>query len=124
MYVELATCNTQTIQSLHIYNVHIKCILRAYIFIYNRNIDVMYGYILSFLYSCMHMGFPDHSAGKEPTCNAGGAGDTGLPLGREYPLEEGMATCSSILAGNIPRTVDPGGLGCMGSQRVGHNCRN
>ena len=45
-------------------------------------------------------------------------------LGREYPLEEGMAICSSILAGKIPWTEDPGGLGCMGSQRVGHNCSN
>ena len=45
-------------------------------------------------------------------------------LGQEYPLEEGMATCSSILAGKIPWTEDPGGLGYMGSQRVGHNCSN
>ena len=32
-----------------------------------------------------------------------------------------MATCSSILACEIPRTEDPGGLESMGSQRVRHN---
>ena len=41
-------------------------------------------------------------------------------LGWEDPLEEGMATCSSILAWRIPWTEEPGGLQCMGSQRVGH----
>ena len=33
-----------------------------------------------------------------------------LFLGREDPLETGMATCSSILAWRIPWTEDPGGL--------------
>ena len=42
-------------------------------------------------------------------------------LGREDPLEEGMATHSSILAQRIPWTEEPGGLQSMGSQRVGHN---
>ena len=31
-------------------------------------------------------------------------------LGREDPLEEGMATHSSILAWRIPGTEEPGGL--------------
>ena len=31
-------------------------------------------------------------------------------LGREDPLEEEMAAHSSILAWEIPRTVEPGGL--------------
>ena len=35
-------------------------------------------------------------------------------------FEEGMATHSSILAGRIPGTEEPGGLWTMGSQRVGH----
>ena len=43
-----------------------------------------------------------------------------LSLGREDPLEEGMATHSGILAWRIPWTEDPGGLQSMGSQRVGH----
>ena len=42
-------------------------------------------------------------------------------LGWEDPLEEGMATHSSILAWEIPGTEEPGGLQSMGSQRVGHD---
>ena len=41
-------------------------------------------------------------------------------LGREDPLEEGMATHSSSLAWRIPWTEEPGGLQSMGLQRVGH----
>ena len=39
-------------------------------------------------------------------------------LGREDPLEKGMATHSRILACRIPWTEEPGGLQSMGSQRV------
>ena len=42
-------------------------------------------------------------------------------LGWEDPLEEGMATHSSILAWRIPWTEEPDGLYSMGSQRAGHN---
>ena len=42
-------------------------------------------------------------------------------LGGEDPLEKGMATHSSIVAWRIPWTEEPGGLLCMGSQRVGHD---
>ena len=42
-------------------------------------------------------------------------------LGREDPLEEGMATHSSILAWESPWTEEPGRLQSVGSQRVGHN---
>ena len=41
-------------------------------------------------------------------------------LGQEDPLEEEMATHSSVLAWKIPWTEKPGGLQSMGSQRVGH----
>ena len=44
-----------------------------------------------------------------------------LSLGREHPLEKGMATYSSILAWRILWTDEPGELQSMGSQRVGHN---
>ena len=37
-------------------------------------------------------------------------------LGWEEPLQEGMATDSSILAWRIPRTEEPGRLQSMGSQ--------
>ena len=36
----------------------------------------------------------------------------------EDPLEEGMATHSSILAWRIPQTEKPGGLQSTGSKRV------
>ena len=42
-------------------------------------------------------------------------------LGWEDPLEEGMATHSSILAWRFPWTEEPGGLQSMRSQRVGHD---
>ena len=42
-------------------------------------------------------------------------------LGREVPLEKGMATHSSILAWRIPWMEEPGGLQSMGLQSVGHN---
>ena len=40
-------------------------------------------------------------------------------LGQEDPLEEAMATHSSILAWKIPRAEELGGLQSMRSQRVG-----
>ena len=45
-------------------------------------------------------------------------------LGGEDPLEEGMATPSSILAWRISCTAGPGGLQSLGSQRVGHDWSN
>ena len=41
-----------------------------------------------------------------------------LSLGQKDPLEEEMATHSSILAWKLPQTEEPGGLQAMGSQRV------
>ena len=45
-------------------------------------------------------------------------------LSQEDPLEEGIATHSSILAGRIPWTEEPGGLQFIWSQRVGHDWSN
>ena len=39
-------------------------------------------------------------------------------LDQEDPLEEEMATCSSILAGKMPWTEEPGGLQSKGSQEL------
>ena len=39
-------------------------------------------------------------------------------LGREDPLEKGMATHSSILGWRIPWTEEPGGLQCVGLQKL------
>ena len=48
--------------------------------------------------------------------------ETQVPsLGQEDPLEEEMATHSSILARRIPWTEEPDRLQFTGSQRVGHN---
>ena len=44
-----------------------------------------------------------------------------LWVGMEDPLEEVMATHSSILAWRTPWTEEPGGLRFMGSLRAGHN---
>ena len=42
--------------------------------------------------------------------NARDTGDEVLILGQKDPMEEEMATHSSILAGEIPWTEEPGGL--------------
>ena len=42
-------------------------------------------------------------------------------LDQEDPLEEGMATHSSLLAWRISWTEEPGGLQSLGSQRVRHD---
>ena len=55
------------------------------------------------------MGFPGGSNIKESTFNEG-------DVGREDPLEKGMATHSGI-----PRTEEPGRLQSKGLQRVGHD---
>ena len=48
-------------------------------------------------------------------------GNLGSISGWEDPLEEGLATHSSILAWRIPWTEEPGGLWSMGRQRVGQD---
>ena len=58
---------------------------------------------------------------KNPLANSGDARDKLQSLGWDDPLEEGMATHSSILAWRIPWTEKPGRLQSMGSQRVGHD---
>ena len=45
---------------------------------------------------------------KNPLANAGDIRDAGSILGWKDPLEEGMATQSSILAWRIPWTEEPG----------------
>ena len=67
------------------------------------------------------MAFPGGLVVKNPPANAGDAGDVGLILGLEDPLEKEMATHSSILAWKISWTEEPYGLQSMGSQRVRHN---
>ena len=55
-------------------------------------------------------GLPRRLSGKEPTCKCRGCIRQVWSLGVEDPLEEGMATHSSVLAWRIPLIKDPGGL--------------
>ena len=57
----------------------------------------------------MEWGFLGGSSGKEPTCQSGRHEMQVRSLGWEDPLEEEMATHSSILAWEIPWTEEPGG---------------
>ena len=65
-----------------------------------------------------HWGLPGGSDGKEPACNAG---DLNSSPGSGDPMEEGMATHSSILAWETSWTEEHGGLQSVGSQRVGQD---
>ena len=59
--------------------------------------------------------FPSSSAGKQSAAMQ----ETLVQLlGQEDPLEEGMATHSSVLAGKIPEKL--GWLWSIGLQRIGH----
>ena len=55
---------------------------------------------------------------KNLPVNAGGIETWVRSLGKEGPLEEGMAAHSSILAWRISWTEEPGRLQFIGSQRV------
>ena len=68
-----------------------------------------------------YQGFPGSSEVKDPRAVQELQEMQVGSLGREDPLEEGMATHSSILAWRIPWTEEPGGLQSIGSQRVGHD---
>ena len=59
------------------------------------------------------LGFPGGSVVKEPPVMQ----EMWVRLGWEDPLEEGMATHSSILAWEIPWTEEPSALQFMGSQK-------
>ena len=68
------------------------------------------------------MGFPGGASGKESACQFRRHNETQIrSLGWEDPLEEEMATHSSILAWRIPCPEEPGRLQAIGSQRVGHD---
>ena len=67
------------------------------------------------------MGFPGATAVKNRPVMQETQETWVKSLGGEDPLEEDMATHSSILAWEIPWTEQPGGLRSLGSQRVGHD---
>ena len=67
-----------------------------------------------FTLSNVTMGFPGGSVVKNPPAMQ----ETWVPsLGQEDPLEEEMATHTSILAWKVPWTEEPEGLQSMGSQK-------
>ena len=63
-------------------------------------------------------GFPGGTSGKEPACQCRWQEPSSLCW--EDPLEEGMATHSSVLAWRIPWAEEPDGLQSIASQKVGH----
>ena len=67
----------------------------------------------------MTLGFPGGSAVKNPPAMQEPQETRVQFLGHKYPLEEKMATHSSILARKIP-WEEPGGLQSLESKRVGH----
>ena len=58
---------------------------------------------------------------KNPPANAGDAGDMNSVSGLEDPLEQEMATHSSILAWKISWTEEPSRLQSLGLKRAGHD---
>ena len=65
------------------------------------------------------MGLPGSTSGREPACQCRRYKETLVQfLSQEDPLEEGMATHSSIL---VPHSEEPGRLQNIGSQRVRHD---
>ena len=62
-----------------------------------------YSEVTELTYEVIKMGFPDGSDSKESACNEG---DLLQSLGQEDPLDEGMATHSSIFAWRIPMDRD------------------
>ena len=63
------------------------------------------------------LGFPGDLVVKSLLANAGAAGDAAQSLGQEDPLEEAMATHSSILAWRIPWTEESSRLQSMGLKK-------
>ena len=62
----------------------------------------------------LRIGFPGGASGKESTRRK----RSGFyPWVGKIPLEEEMTTHSSILAWEVPRTEEPGGLQAMGLQK-------
>ena len=68
-----------------------------------------------------HWGFPSGSAVKNLPARQEPQETWVQSLGGEDPLEEGMATHSSVLPWRIPWAEEPGGLESMGLQRVRHD---
>ena len=78
-------------------------------------IACVYTYIYIYIYICIsiylsiYIGFPGGTSGKEPACQCRRIKRCRFDLWvGKIPLEEGLATHSSILAWRIPWTEKPG----------------
>ena len=80
------------------------------------NPTVIYYQNLIWSQVCTYTGFPSGSAIKNLTATKKTQETWVQSLDWKDPLEEGMATFSSIRAWRIPRTEEPGRLQSMGSQ--------
>ena len=72
------------------------------------------------LMSKKDLGLPRWCRGKESTYQCVRCRTQVRSLGQKDPLEEEMATHSSVLVWKIPWTEEPGGSQSRGSQRVAH----
>ena len=89
----------------------------AYKYTLSLNINCRQFYI--YLYS--NIGFLDGASGKEPACQCKRGKRPGSDPSQEDRQKKGMATHSSILAGRIPWTEEPGRLQSIELPRVGHD---
>ena len=72
-------------------------------------------------WSKTHKDFPGGAGGEEPARPCRRHKRCGVSPWVGDPLEEAMATHSSVLAWRIPQTEEPGGLQSLGLQGVGHD---
>ena len=79
------------------------------------------GFLIFIAASATKVGFPGGSAVKNLLVSSELQEAWVRSLGWEDPLEEFMATPSSMLAWRIPWTEEPGGLQSIGPHRVVHN---
>ena len=70
----------------------------------------------------MELGFPGDVVVKNPPATQEMQERQFWSLGQEDPLEEEMATHSSVLAWEIPWIEEPGGLQTVGSQSLTRPC--
>ena len=103
------------IQHIHIFQSVSQVLFHCLSFVLEMNIFLSHG---------PFEGFPGGTSGKEVACQCRKLKEMCIgSLRQEDLLEKGMAMHSRILGWRIPRTVQPGGLQSIGSQRVGHDKR-
>ena len=95
--------------------------------VYRNATDFITLILCPFTSLCWHMslfGLTGGASGKEPGCQCWRHETWVWSLGRENPLEEGMAIYCSILAWSTPWTEEPDKLKSTGSQRIKHDWSN